>query len=164
MEQTEKTIARMIVGAYRKNVGFLGEELAHIIYYIDINKILCFDFSEDEVMSFANKYGIVTNINGLATNRTIVKKLERELSSEKVYTVQTIETNDTIPTVKVEVFSTREKAKEYFDEQVQWYKDQNDMENYGVIEDETDDSFSWTAEIGFNEDALEITINELEVK
>lgn len=86
------------------------------------------------------------------------------INGAKVYAVQTIETNDTIPTVKVEVFSTREKAKEYFDEQVQWYKDQNDMDNYGVIEDETDDLFSWTAEIGFYDDALEITINELEVK
>ena len=72
------------------------------------------------------------------------------VTTMKVYAVQTIETNDTIPTVKLEIFSTREKAKEYFAEQVQWYKDQNDMENYGVID--------------FNEDALEITINELEVK
>ena len=82
----------------------------------------------------------------------------------KVYAVQTIETDAYIPTVKVEVFSTREKAKEYFGEQVQLYKDILDTDNYGVIEDETDDLFSWTAEIGFNEDALEITINELEVK
>lgn len=38
------------------------------------------------------------------------------------------------------------------------------MENYGVIEDETNNLFSWTAEIGFYDDALEITIDECEVK
>ena len=82
----------------------------------------------------------------------------------KVYAVQTIDTDDCVTTVKTEVFSTREKAKEYFDEQVQLYKDMLDTDNYGEIEDETDDSFSWTAEIGFSDDALEIDIKELEVK
>lgn len=82
----------------------------------------------------------------------------------KVYAVKTIETDDCVITVKVEVFSTREKAKEYFDEQVQLYKDILDTDNYGEIEDETDELFSWTAEIGFSDDALDITIKELEVK
>lgn len=86
------------------------------------------------------------------------------INGAKVYTVQTIETDAYVPIMKVEVFSTREKAKEYFDKQVQWYKDRLDTDNYGVVEDETDDSFSWTDEIGFNENALEIIINELEVK
>lgn len=85
-------------------------------------------------------------------------------NEQRVYVVKVIEMNDGIPTVHVEVFSTREKAEAFFNAKVAWYKYANDMENYGVIEDETDDSFSWTAEIGFNDDALDITINELEVK
>ena len=82
----------------------------------------------------------------------------------KVYAVQTIDTDDCVMTVKTEVFSTREKAKEYFGEQVQLYKDMLDTDNYGEIEDETDESFSWTAESGFSDNALEIDIKELEVK
>lgn len=82
----------------------------------------------------------------------------------RIYAVQTIETNDTIPTVKIEAFATKEKAEECFNEKVEWYKQINDMDNYGTIEDETSDLFSWTAEIGFAENAVEITINEIEVK
>ena len=85
-------------------------------------------------------------------------------NKQRVYVAKVIEMNDGIPTVHVEVFSTRERAEAFFNEKVAWYKYANDMENYGVIENETDDSFSWTAEIGFNDDALDITINELEVK
>ena len=82
----------------------------------------------------------------------------------KVYAVQTLETDAYIPTIKVEIFSTREKAKEYFDEQVQRYKNILDTDNYGVIEFDDDGSFSWTDEIGFNENTVDITIKELEVK
>lgn len=85
-------------------------------------------------------------------------------SKQKVYVVKVIEMNDGIPTVHIEVFSTRKNAKSYFDTKVEWYKYANDMENYGIIEDETDDLFSWTAEIGFCDDALDITIDECEVK
>lgn len=46
----------------------------------------------------------------------------------KVYAVQTIDTDDCVTTVKTEVFSTREKAKEYFGEQVQLYKDMLDTD------------------------------------
>lgn len=85
-------------------------------------------------------------------------------NKQRVYAVKVIEMNDGMPTVHVEVFSTKESAKSDFDTKVEWYKNANDMENYGVIEDETNDLFSWTAEIGFYEDALEITIDECEVK
>lgn len=85
-------------------------------------------------------------------------------NKQRVYVVKTIEINDGIPTVHVEVFSTKESAKAYFDTKVEWYKNANDMENYGVIEDETNDLFSWTAEIGFCDNAVEITIGECEVK
>lgn len=82
----------------------------------------------------------------------------------KVYAVHTLETDAYIPTVKVDVFSTREKAKEYFDERVQWYKDILDTDNNGVTEFDDDCWFSWTDEIGFNENTVDITIRECEVK
>lgn len=85
-------------------------------------------------------------------------------NKQRVYVVKVIEMNDGIPTVHVEVFSTREKAEAFFNAKVAWYKYANDMKNYGIIEDETNDLFSWTAEIGFYDDALEITIDECEVK
>lgn len=85
-------------------------------------------------------------------------------NEQKVYVVKVIEMNDGLPTVHVEVFSTKEKAEAFFNAKVALYKEFNDMENYGVIEDETNNLFSWTAEIGFYDDALEITIDECEVK
>lgn len=85
-------------------------------------------------------------------------------NEQKVYVAKVIEMNDGIPTVHVEVFSTREKAEAFFNAKVALYKELNDMENYGVIEDETNNLFFWTAEIGFYDDALEITIDECEVK
>lgn len=61
-------------------------------------------------------------------------------------------------------FRREKKRKHFFNAKVAWYKYANDMKNYGIIEDETNDLFSWTAEIGFYDDALEITIDECEVK
>lgn len=85
-------------------------------------------------------------------------------NEQKVYVAKVIEMNDGLLTVHVEVFSTKEKAEAFFNAKVALYKELNDMENYGVIEDETNNLFSWTAEIGFYDDALDITIDECEVK
>lgn len=86
-------------------------------------------------------------------------------SKQRVYVVKVVEMNDGIPTVHVEVFSTKERAKAFFNAKVAWYKYENDMENYGSIEDDTDDLFSWTAENGFYYDnAVDVTIVECEVK
>lgn len=85
-------------------------------------------------------------------------------SKQKVYVVKVVEMNDGIPTVHVDIFSTKERAEAFFNAKVAWYKNATDMEKYGSIEDETNDLFSWTAEIGFCDDALDITIDECEVK
>ena len=85
-------------------------------------------------------------------------------SKQKVYVVKVIEMDGGIPMVHVEVFLTKESAKAFFDTRVVDYKMIFNMEKYGSIEDETDDLFSWTAEIGFCDDTVEITIDECEVK
>lgn len=85
-------------------------------------------------------------------------------NEQKVYMVKVVEMDGGIPMVHVEVFSTKEKAKAFFDRRVSDYKFIFNMEKYGSIEDETDDLFSWTAEIGFCDNTVEITIDECEVK
>ena len=86
------------------------------------------------------------------------------INGAKVYVVKVIEMDGGIPMVHVEVFSTKESAKAFFDTRVVDYKMIFNMEKYGSIEDETDDLFSWTAEIGFCDNTVEITIDECEVK
>lgn len=85
-------------------------------------------------------------------------------NEQKVYMVKVVEMDGGIPMVHVEVFSTKEKARAFFDRRVVDYKFIFNMEKYGSIEDETDDWFSWTAEPGFCDNTVEITINECEVK
>lgn len=86
------------------------------------------------------------------------------LPKKYVYIVKRFETEDTIPTVHVEVFETETAAKKYFDETVAEVKADYGMDDYGTIEDETDDLFSWTANVGFTDDTIELTIEKVELR
>lgn len=81
-----------------------------------------------------------------------------------VYIVKRFETEDTIPTVHIEAFETEAAAKKYFGETVAEVKAAYGMDDYGTIEDETDDLFSWTANIGFTDDTIELTIEKVELR
>lgn len=85
-------------------------------------------------------------------------------NEQKVYMVKVVEIDCGILMVHAEVFSTKEKAKAFFDRRVADYKFIFSMEKYGVIEVETDDLFSWTDEPGFCDTTVEVTIDECEVK
>lgn len=78
----------------------------------------------------------------------------------EVYIVSILETEDGIPFSDIYAFGTMEKAKAFFNGEVEQYKSEYETDKYGAIEDETETLFSWTKEIGFACDALEITINK----
>ena len=86
------------------------------------------------------------------------------LPKKYVYLVKRIETEDTIPTVHVEVFETETAAKKFFNETVEEVKTAYGMDNYGFIEDETDNLLSWTANVGFTDDVIELTIEKVELR
>lgn len=77
---------------------------------------------------------------------------------KEVYIVNVLETEDGIPFSDIYAFGTMEEAKAFFNGQVEQYKSEYEMDKYGAIEDEAETLFSWTKEIGFACDALEITI------
>lgn len=80
-----------------------------------------------------------------------------------IYAVVITETDGTSSTT-INAFTTKEKAKTFFESQKKMYIDDCGCGNSGVIEDNNDRYFYWTAEDGFNDDTVEIEIRTISLE
>lgn len=77
-----------------------------------------------------------------------------------IYAVVITETDGTSSTT-INAFTTEEKAKAFFESQKKMYINDCGCGNSGVIEDNNDRYFYWTADEGFDDDTVEIKIRAI---
>ena len=80
-----------------------------------------------------------------------------------IYAVVITETDGTSSTT-INAFTTEEKAKAFFESQKKMYINDCGCGNSGVIEDNNDKYFYWTADDGFNDDTVEIEIRTISLE
>lgn len=77
-----------------------------------------------------------------------------------IYAVVITETDGTSSTT-INAFTTEEKAKAFFESQKEMYINDCGCGDSGVIEDNNDRYFYWTAEEGFDDDTVDIEIRAI---
>lgn len=80
-----------------------------------------------------------------------------------IYAVVITETDGTSNTT-INAFTTEEKAKAFFETMKKTYINDYGCGNSGVIEDNNDRYFYWTAEEGFNDETIEIEIRTISLE